>query len=129
MGTRDGLHPVIPADFCERWDAETPQEALAKAEQAPTSTTGPRDRCPYCGSVKIRTKTSKPGGGPQRPENHACMNCKRHFDETADETTIPMTDNRTDAFEWIDEPSDADERGFTAVLRGVDDERPTEIVL
>ena len=129
MGTRDGLHPVIPADFCERWDAETPQEALAKAEQAPTSTTGPRDRCPYCGSVKVRTKTSKPGGGPRRPEAHKCVRCKRHFDETADETTIFMTDDRTNAFEWTDDPTDTAERGFTPVLRGVDDERLTEIAL
>ena len=58
MGTRDGLHPVVPDDFCSMWDAETPQEALAKAEQAPTSTTGPHPACPGCGSVKIQPKTA-----------------------------------------------------------------------
>jgi len=129
MGPRDGLHPVVPADFCNRWDAETPQEALAKAEQAPTSTTGPRPACPGCGSVKIQPKTAVVEQSNQKPGDYRCTLCNLHFDDP-DETKI-MKHDPINKFDWIgdDDLADPDERGFTPVLRGVDDETLTEVAI
>jgi len=130
MGPDPEQHPIIPDDFVDVWGGESVADALRIAEQAPTTTPDDeRDRCPYCDSVSIRRKRLKRDHPQRKPGKMTCPHCSRHFNQPADETTIPMTSDRADPFEWIEEPTDTAERGFTRVLRGVDDEQLTEIVL
>jgi len=111
------------------WDAETPQEALAKAERAPTATTGPQPACPGCGSVKIQKKTAVPEQSNQKPGDYRCGRCRLHFDEPGEKT--PTKQHPKDTFDWVadDDLADPDERGFDAPLAGCDDETLAEIAI
>lgn len=134
MGATDDVDPYGILDdlsFLDDWDADTVEEALRKSEEAPSTTPESEfDRCPFCDSIRVRTKRQNRSMSHRRPEKYKCTN-GHHFDKPGDENTIPMTSNRTNPFDWIDDDDlqSHDERGFTPVLRGVDDEVLTEIVL
>ena len=73
---------IVPNDFIQNWggpEVTTIAGALRVAEQAP-STTDPAemDRCPECGSVKLR---SKPGAtqANSREGSTQCVRCKAHL--------------------------------------------------
>ena len=81
---RQGEDPygIVPDDFVQNWggpEVTTIAGALRVAEQAP-STTDPAemDRCPECGSVKLR---SKPGAtqANSREGSTQCVRCKAHL--------------------------------------------------
>jgi len=136
MGPRGETDPHGILDdltFVDDYDAETVAEALRKAEQAPSTTPESElqsECCPYCGSTRIKEKRKKNAMSHRRPEDYRCTNA-HHFDNPANQTTIPMNDERTNAFELNtdDQLADHEDRGFTPVLRGVADETLTEIVL
>jgi transcriptional regulator with XRE-family HTH domain/transcription elongation factor Elf1 len=78
---------IAPDGFVEQYDADTVEEALRKAEEAPTSSDPDTfSRCPgrtktgdACLSTRIHTK--KPGGECEhrRDEPKKCTNCWLHF--------------------------------------------------
>jgi len=134
----------IAPDFAERWGADTPEEALRKAERAP-STTPKREqpRCRYCGSIRCRPKPGAIYECDHRVDSaYKCNNCGEHLDELAppaaeapdydfENTDDTMTDTYSDRFEWIDSDDLADpaDRGLTHPLAGVDDETLTELAI
>jgi len=78
-----GVDPygVIPDEFPEMWDADGVEEALEKAERAPTTT--PREerkRCPECGATRVRLKTAAVKQSHQIDTTRKCNSCLAHFD-------------------------------------------------
>jgi len=118
MGKPDEEDPygIVPPEFMDRFpEADTIGEALKIAGRQKSDTDADdRRRCPYCLSKQVSKKSGKYDPGNRRPETFKCTRagCRRHFDKPADETTIPMTADRTDPFDWIDreELSDPDTR-------------------
>ena len=136
MGASDELDPygIIPDSFLDDWGADTVPEALRKAEAAPSTTPDDeRRRCPYCGGCQVRTKPDSYSSGHKRPEKFVCAKagCRRHFDQPADENTIPMTDERADTFDWIDtdELADRDGRGDGPLFATLDEETRTSLAI
>jgi len=83
MGTSRERHPIIPPDFVDAWDAESVEEALRIAENAPSSTSKDEmHRCPAegCGSVKLRAKPGEKQAN-SREGDYQCVACKAHIDE------------------------------------------------
>ena len=58
-GRSKTLDEIVPEGFVDQWDADSVEEALAKAEAAPTTTEEVR-KCPVCGSQRVYAKTGKP---------------------------------------------------------------------
>ena len=109
-------HDIIPEEFREEFgDSETVADALRRAEGRPSTTPdSERERCPFCGSLSVEQRS--PRSHQLQPDLSAwkcrAEGCRRGFDSPADETTIPMTDERANPFEWIgdDEQHDPDDR-------------------
>lgn len=112
----DDPHDLVPEAFREAHpEANSVVEALETAQGAPTTTPKEeQDRCPRCGSRNISSKSYKRENHKRIETDYKCnrQGCRYHFDTPADENTIPMTDERTDAFDWIarDELLDRDRR-------------------
>jgi hypothetical protein len=72
-------HGIVPEDFVDAYDADSIPEALANAEQAP-STTAREDmgQCPACRSVRL---SPKPGLDSQhdRAGTLVCTGCRAHL--------------------------------------------------
>lgn len=72
-------HGIVPEDFVDAYDADSIPEALANAEQAP-STTAREDmgQCPACRSVRL---SPKPGLDSQhdRAGTLVCTSCRAHL--------------------------------------------------
>jgi hypothetical protein len=137
MGTSDGEDPygIVPPEFLERFpEAESIGEALDIAARRP-STTPEEDRrkCPYCLSSQVNEKSEKSSMASRRPETFKCARsgCRRHFDTPADETTIPMTDDRTTPFDWIDSDdlAEPEVRGEGALFAGLPEEKRIELAI
>ena len=75
---------IVPDGFCAAWNATNIPDALAAAEDAPSSTPrGELRRCPHCQSVKVRQKKANYQIEHMRPENYRCEECGEHFDDPA----------------------------------------------
>jgi len=75
-------YDIVPDGFCENWNATNIPDALANAEEAPSSTPrGELRRCPHCQSVKVRMKKANYELEHMRPENYRCEECGEHFDD------------------------------------------------
>jgi len=130
MGSDSWSDPydIIPESFRERFsDCETAADALSRAEAQKSSTPkSERRRCPYCGARSVRAKSLK-REHQRKDGKFYCPShgCRRHFDQPADETTIPMTDDRTDPFSWNDREDldDPDTRGEGPLFASLDEER------
>lgn len=137
MGTPDEDDPygIVPPEFMDRFpEAGTIGEALEIAGRQKSKTADDdRRRCPYCLSQQVSKKSGKYDPVNRRPETFKCTRsgCRRHFDIPADETTIPMTDDRTDPFSWIDreELDDPDTRGEGPLFAGLPDEKRVELAI
>ena len=133
----DDPHGLIPEEFREEYgDCETVADALRKVECAPSTTPADdRPRCPECGSSQVSVKPSTIGDHPERRDGRfrcAKQGCRVHFDQPADESAIPMTDDRTNPFDWIDDDDqhDADERtALDPPLAGIDRETAVEVAV
>jgi len=81
-------HGIVPEDFCEVWGADSIPEALAAAEQAPSTTpVTEMDLCPCCGSRKIREKPSAYDIAQKKDYVYVCTHCRAHFDTAIAQTT------------------------------------------
>ena len=81
----DDPHGILPNNFLESWGERNVAAALRAAEEAPSSTPdGELRRCPYCDSIKVRSKPGHQEIPNKRPENHKCGECGEHFDSPAD---------------------------------------------
>lgn len=112
------LAQVAPDDFLDRWGASSYEEAIDKAEGAPTSTPAEKiKRCPYadCLSQRIRRK---PGYDDQHKidAEYRCTYCSRHFDDpivgepdSADELVVVDTDGEETEEEEEEPDDDTDE--------------------
>jgi len=129
-------HDIIPEEFREEFgDSETVADALRRAEGRPSTTPdSERERCPFCGSLSVEQRS--PRSHQLQPDLSAwkcrAEGCRRGFDSPADETTIPMTDERANPFEWIgdDEQHDPDDRtALDPPLVGIDRETALEVAL
>jgi hypothetical protein len=131
MGEPDEEDPygIVPPEFMDRFpEADTIGEALEIAGRQKSDTADDdRRRCPFCLSKQVSKKSGKYDPGNRRPETFKCTRagCRRHFDKPADETTIPMTDDRTDPFSWIEREDldDPDTRGEGPLFGSLDEER------
>jgi len=75
---------IVPDGFVERWGASSIDEALRKAEQAPSTTPdGEMRRCPDCGSVKIVSKPGHKEMPNKRDEPLKCGECGAHLSSAA----------------------------------------------
>ena len=73
---------IVPDGFCEAWNATNIPDALAAAEEAPSSTPrGELRRCPHCQSVKVRMKKANYELEHMKPESYRCEECGEHFDD------------------------------------------------
>jgi hypothetical protein len=130
-------HDIIPEEFREEFaDSETVADALRRAALRPSTTSlGDRPRCPECNSTHVSAKASQIEGDENRREGgYKCgkTDCMAHFDEPVYNTAIPMNDNRTYQFEWIepDDIPDADERTpLDPPLADIDRETAVEVAL
>jgi len=104
--------------FLDEHDADTLEEALATAEEKP-STTPAADmrRCRVCGSRKVRKKKSKIDPEHMKPESYRCEECHTHQDDPAP----PLSEVDPDAewsannakntpFEWVVDARDLPEQ-------------------
>jgi hypothetical protein len=104
--------------FLDEHDADTLEEALASAEEMP-STTPAADmrRCRACGSRKCRKKKSHQERENMKPESYRCEECGTHQDDPA----LPLSEVDPDAdwtdnnathtpFEWVVDARDLDEQ-------------------
>ena len=126
---------IVPDSFKERFSGcDTVEEALEiAARRHSTTEDGERERCPYCLSIQVSSKPNKRRSPQQKPGKYRCRHqgCRCHFDQTADETTIAMTDDRADAFDWIvpENLADPEERGFSPLFDGLDEMVRVELAL
>ena len=77
---------IVPDGFCAAWNATNIPDALANAEEAPSSTPrGELRRCPNenCQSIKIRRKKANYELEHMKPENYRCEECGTHFNTPA----------------------------------------------
>ena len=76
----------LAAQLIENWGGDSVDEALQRAERAPSSSAYEEmPRCPYCGSIRVRTKTTI---GWKEIESridgrHKCAGCQEHFTNPA----------------------------------------------
>ena len=138
MGTTDEHDPygIVPPEFMERWATDTGSvaDALRRAERAPSTTPeSERKRCPFCGSRQVAVKSRKREGQHRKAGKLKCehQGCRRHFDKTADETTIFMSNKRTDAFDWVEptDTTDPDERGDSPLFATLDERTRTALAI
>ena len=136
----DGLADVVPDDFLDTWGASTYEEALARAEQAPTTTPDEElPRCPTCGTQRVYPRGTAETMGPPR-EHDAEYKCARghRFDDPvygdpeeldldADDTDDD-TDTDGDPFVWVD-PEDLAEPPLARQLATLDDETLTALAI
>jgi len=105
--------------FLDEHDADTLEEALASAEEMP-STTPAADmrRCRVCGSRKVRAKRSNYKLEHMKPESHRCEECGTHQNDPA-----PPLSEVDDGVEWVED--NAKHTGFEWVVDSRDlDEQP-----
>jgi hypothetical protein len=130
----DDPHDIIPEQFRERFgDSETVDDALRRAESQPSTTSlGERPRCPECNSTHVSVKPSRVGE-TERTERYKCgkSDCMARFEEPVFNTAIPMNDNRTYQFDWIDtdELADPDERGESPLFATLDERTRTALAI
>jgi len=78
---------IVPDGFVERWGASSIDEALRKAEEAPSTTPdGEMRRCPNpdCGSIKVIAKPGhKPMPNKREESDFKCGECGFHFSDPA----------------------------------------------
>ena len=111
----DGLADVVPDDFLDTWGASTYEEALARAEQAPTTTPDEElPRCPTCGTQRVYPRGTADTMGPpsQYDSEYKCARGHR-FDDPAygdpeeldldADDTDEDTEPESDPFVWVSE--------------------------
>ena len=137
---RRSLEDIAPDDFLETWGASTYEEALAKAEEAPT-TTPPEEvkRCPECHSQRVYPRDTDTSDGPPRDYDTAyvCAN-RHHFDNPvygdpaeADDDGVELAESDEsddDPFEWVD-PDDLAEPPISRQLKQLDDRTLTALAI
>ena len=104
--------------FLETHDADTLEEALATAEQMPSTTpAADRRRCRVCGSRKLRAKKSGHNVEQMKPESYHCEECLTHQNDPApplsevDDDVEWTEDNaKHTPFEWVIDSRDLDEQ-------------------
>ncbi|MDB2287134.1 hypothetical protein PM038_18115 [Halorubrum ezzemoulense] len=131
----DDPHGITTPEFRERYgDSPTLRDALRRAERVASSTPeSEQKRCAWCGSTQVYEKQAKSNHSQRHAGDFRCKRygCRRHFDRPADDTTILMTDERADAFDWV-EPSDtidADERGESPLFATLDERTRTALAI
>lgn len=81
---RDPYGILDDVDFLDDWGADTIEEALAKAEEAPSTTDYDYvRRCPACFSARVVSKCGWTNSPKQKPGDLKCDSCGHHFTETA----------------------------------------------
>lgn len=127
-------HDIIPEQFRREFgDSETVADALRRAAlRESTTPLGERPRCPECNSTHVSVKPSRVGE-TERTERYKCgkSDCMARFEEPVFNTAIPMNDNRTYQFDWIDtaELADPDERGESALFATLDERTRTALAI
>jgi len=72
---------VVPDEFVDSWGASSVEEALEKAEEAPTTTPADeRKRCPVCATQRVYPKPNKGDQSTRKPGEYVCTN-RHHFDD------------------------------------------------
>jgi len=104
--------------FLDEHDADTLEEALASAEEMP-STTPAADmrRCRFCGSRKCRKKKSRQNPEQMKPESYRCEECGTHQNDPApplsevdDKVEWAENNAKHTGFEWVVDARDLDEQ-------------------
>ena len=138
MGASDWTdpHDIIPESFRDRFgDCESVDEALAVAEQQPSSTPEHEQRkCKVCGSLRIRHKSGHTEMPHKRPEDWKCTNCGEHQDDPItpnDPDTMHGTGTTDDRkpFDWMNSNRLKDPDKRTPVLSQLDDEVLTALAI
>lgn len=147
----DDPHDIIPGSFMESYpSADTVDEALRSAEQAPGSTPHEeKDRCPNCRSYDLMRKRQVTRMPHRRPEPIKCTRCWSHFCEPlsplADRPVeqgykwlfeMQAPDPRTGLlpgatpFQWVDRSDleEPEERGMSSLFQGLDRKVLVELV-
>jgi len=129
-------HDILPEQFREQYgDLETVADALRLAErQRSTTPDGERPKCPKCGSLSVEQRTERSQRYKSDISAWKCRasGCLHDFDTPAEETTIPMTDERTNRFEWIDddEQREPDERSaLDPLFAGLNEQTRTGLAI
>jgi hypothetical protein len=133
-GEASPLDEVVPDDFLDTWGASTYEEALERAEQAPTTT--PDDelpRCPVCGTQRVYPRGTKGSAGQDR-ENDTDYVCsdRHHFSNPVygDPEELDLREEDTDGadggdevdpFVWVSE-EDLAEPPLTRQLAALNDD-------
>jgi len=131
----DDPHGITTEQFRERYgDSPTLRDALRRAEARPSSTPeSEQKRCAWCGSTQVSAKQSKSNHSQRHDGDFKCrrQGCRRHFDKPADDTTILMTDERAEPFEWVelDNMTDPDERGDSPLFATLDERTRTALAI
>jgi hypothetical protein len=109
----DDPREVVPDEFVESWGAASVEEALEKAEQAPTTTpTDERKRCPVCATQRVYPKPSKGDQSTRKPGEYVCAN-RHHFDDPVygDPEDLDLREEEGEPdFEGDGEDTDADDQ-------------------
>lgn len=72
---------VVPDSFLSDWNATSIPDALANAEEAPSSTPhGELRRCSICLSIRLHSKPGWTASPVKRDEPLKCGNCGAHID-------------------------------------------------
>jgi hypothetical protein len=137
MGAQGWNDPydIIPESFREEYsDCDTVADALHRAgARRSTTCDDERERCPFCGSLSVEQRSARSHRLKADLSAWKCRaeGCRRGFDQPADENTIPMTDERADAFDWIDtdELADRDGRGDGPLFATLDEETRTALAI
>ena len=155
MGEPDEIDPygVVPDGFCEAWGEESIPAALEAAERASgTTDRSEKPRCPACRvSTRIRKKSDKLEMPHQIDVGYKCGNpdCTAHFDDPAppfeecpiETAWIWLADNQhrrenfiktmpiNTGFDWCTDLKDPDERGFSPLFEGLDEDTRTALAI
>ena len=134
----DDPHDILPVPFRERYsDCDTAEQALRRAERAPSSTPEDSQRqCKVCGSRRVRKKIKRREMEHRRPEKFVCTTCGEHQNDPItpnDPDTMhgtATTDDRV-PFDWTTahDLEDPDERAPLTVFGKLDEESRTEVAI
>jgi hypothetical protein len=120
------IDDIAPDDFLSTWGASTYEQAIEKAEQAPTTTPDSElPRCPVCGTQRVYPRGTKgsAGQGRENDTDYVCSD-RHHFDDPVFgdpdgdvEDDEPGEEADRDPFEWVA----ADELAEPPLRRLLDD--------
>lgn len=127
---RRPIGEIAPDDFLSTWGASSYEEAINRAEQAPTTTPAEElPRCPECQSQRIKHKTEKHDGQGAKDGAYVCTACRNHFEEPVYlDPASEEAAEESDPFEWVD-ADDLAEPPLRRQLAELDDRRLAALVI